>query len=337
MSRYEHRGGAEVAELTSQATAGDVTIEIDSANGWPDSNFFAVIDRGLSTEEKILVTTRTGTSLGGVLRGQDDTIAYPHDSAAKIEHVFTALEADAANAHVEASGGVHGLAPGVAPASQQDVFSLGNDFTALEAQLTAEVGQKDNEIQSLQTSLSNLTARVSLLEGSAPGSGDTAGLVDPAIVSRIGAHAALTRQNFNISDQVRWLDLSAGSLAQTGTSLFSVTAGGVRVPWDGVYKTDIHYRFEGDSTFTERLELALGQGANGTEAQPFAFMVKRQDQSPLGTGSYEGVGSGRLSYMDAGDLVKVRHTIISGSKGVNYKFIRLSVAYIGPGGGPSTQ
>jgi len=125
MTRYSHSGGA--IPTTLVGPLGDVTlgdILIDSATGWPDGSngpFFAVIDRGLSTEEKVLVANRSGTTLTLQQRAADGTLSYPHSAQATIEHVFSAIEADAANAHTEATSGVHGVGQGETIATQTSV------------------------------------------------------------------------------------------------------------------------------------------------------------------------------------------------------------------------
>jgi hypothetical protein len=56
-----------------------------------------VIDPGLVTEEKVLVGTRTGSSLSVMTRGVDGTTAASHSAGATCYPVFTASDADEAN------------------------------------------------------------------------------------------------------------------------------------------------------------------------------------------------------------------------------------------------
>lgn len=118
--RRQYAGGAKPAYLTANfgGTTGDLTINCDDLSGWPDGSigpFSVVVDRGLTAEEKILCASRTGNVLtvynsGGVNgRGYDGTTIIAHNSNAEIEHVFTATDADEANAHVNANSGVHGV------------------------------------------------------------------------------------------------------------------------------------------------------------------------------------------------------------------------------------
>jgi hypothetical protein len=57
-----------------------------------------VIDPGLSTEEKVLVGARSGGSLSTITRGVDGTTAASHAAGATCYPVFTAVDADQANA-----------------------------------------------------------------------------------------------------------------------------------------------------------------------------------------------------------------------------------------------
>jgi hypothetical protein len=57
-----------------------------------------VIDPGLVTEEKVLVGSRSGSSLSSLTRGVDGTTASSHSAGATCYPVFTAVDADQANA-----------------------------------------------------------------------------------------------------------------------------------------------------------------------------------------------------------------------------------------------
>jgi len=51
----------------------------------------------LATEEKVLVGSRTGSSLSSITRGVDGTTAASHSAGATCYPVFTAVDADEAN------------------------------------------------------------------------------------------------------------------------------------------------------------------------------------------------------------------------------------------------
>jgi hypothetical protein len=56
-----------------------------------------VIDPGLVTEEKVLVGSRTGSSLSSITRAVDGTTAASHSAGATCYPVFTATDANEAN------------------------------------------------------------------------------------------------------------------------------------------------------------------------------------------------------------------------------------------------
>lgn len=121
MARREYKGAAQAAVLTVAlgGSTGDLTITCDDLTNWPTGTggkpFYIVIDRGLASEEKILCSARSSNILtvftDGLTtgRGADDTAIVAHSNNAVVEHVFTATDADEANAHVNASTGVHGI------------------------------------------------------------------------------------------------------------------------------------------------------------------------------------------------------------------------------------
>lgn len=133
--RRDYTGGAQASVLTALlgASTTDKTIYCNDLTGWPTGAgsrpFYIVIDRGKSSEEKILCASRSGNILSvyddGVTngRGADDTSITSHAANAVVEHVFTATDANEANAHVNASGGVHGVAGVLAGVTATQTFT----------------------------------------------------------------------------------------------------------------------------------------------------------------------------------------------------------------------
>lgn len=101
-ARRSYAGAAPACTLTNAITSvdtsallsGDVTNWNNTANG----AFYMVVDPGLSTEEKVLVGSRSGSSLSSITRGVDGTTASSHSAGATCYPVFTAVDADQANA-----------------------------------------------------------------------------------------------------------------------------------------------------------------------------------------------------------------------------------------------
>jgi hypothetical protein len=100
-TRRSYAGAAPACTLTNSITSGDtsalLTGDVTNWTTTASGPFFMVIDPGLSTEEKVLVGARTGSSLSSMTRGQDGTTASSHAAGATAYPVFTATDADQAN------------------------------------------------------------------------------------------------------------------------------------------------------------------------------------------------------------------------------------------------
>lgn len=100
-TRRSYAGAAPACTLTNSITSSDTTATItgDTTNWNNTANgpFYMVIDPGLSTEEKVLVGTRSGSSLSSITRGVDGTTGAAHNAGATCYPVFTATDADQAN------------------------------------------------------------------------------------------------------------------------------------------------------------------------------------------------------------------------------------------------
>jgi hypothetical protein len=101
VTRRSYAGAAPACTLTNSITAGDTTALLTgTVTAWNDTAggpFFMVIDPGLVTEEKVLVGSRTGSSLSSITRGVDGTTAASHSAGATCYPVFTATDANEAN------------------------------------------------------------------------------------------------------------------------------------------------------------------------------------------------------------------------------------------------
>jgi hypothetical protein len=96
--RREYKGAAAATTISGSFNAAATTISITSGTGWPTAGpFYAVVDPGTATEEKIYVGSITGTSLSSITRGVDGTSDVNHANGATIYPVFTAIDADEAN------------------------------------------------------------------------------------------------------------------------------------------------------------------------------------------------------------------------------------------------
>lgn len=103
--RKSFAGAAPRTTLNGSITNVSTVIVVTSGTGYPSGGtnpFVIVIDRGLASEEKVLVQSRSGTSLtvASSGRGYDGTTATSHADGAYLEHVLDADTLDEANAHV---------------------------------------------------------------------------------------------------------------------------------------------------------------------------------------------------------------------------------------------
>jgi hypothetical protein len=101
-ARRSYAGAAPACTLTNAITSSDtsalLTGDVTNWNSTAGGSFFMVIDPGLSTEEKVLVGSRSGSSLSSITRGVDGTTSASHSAGATCYPVFTATDADQANA-----------------------------------------------------------------------------------------------------------------------------------------------------------------------------------------------------------------------------------------------
>ena len=104
--------------------------------GWPATfPYFAVIDPDSPSEEVVMVTGGSGGTLNITRGGSLGATAYgtatkTHQSGAQIQHVATAADFDEANAHVNSSTQVHGLAASSAVVGTTDTQTLTNKTLA---------------------------------------------------------------------------------------------------------------------------------------------------------------------------------------------------------------
>lgn len=100
-TRRSYAGAAPACTLTNAITSSDTTAaltgDVTNWNNTANGGFYMVIDPGLSTEEKVLVGSRSSTALSSMTRGVDGTTASAHAAGATCYPVFTAIDADQAN------------------------------------------------------------------------------------------------------------------------------------------------------------------------------------------------------------------------------------------------
>lgn len=102
MAAYDRRsfaGGAQPATLTALAGAADPVIYVSTTVGWPNlatGKFYIVVDPGNPSEETMLVTAYTSSSVT-VTRGADGTTGTTHQIGADLYPCTSSVDMDEAN------------------------------------------------------------------------------------------------------------------------------------------------------------------------------------------------------------------------------------------------
>ena len=132
-------GGAETTTLTSGFTVGGGTLTVANGTSFPDGSagkFVVVVDRGLASEEKFLITSTSGvsnvtfniTSLGA---GYDGTSAVNHNIGATVDHCLDAFTIEQANRYVNLQDTKGSLVTHTGTTTAKIAASATNDLTLL--------------------------------------------------------------------------------------------------------------------------------------------------------------------------------------------------------------
>lgn len=96
-TRRTYAGAAVSTTISAGINSTDVSITLAASTGWAAGPFYVVIDPGTSSEEKMYISSRSGTTLTVGTRGVDGTTGKSHTSGAVIYPVHTAIDSDEAN------------------------------------------------------------------------------------------------------------------------------------------------------------------------------------------------------------------------------------------------
>jgi hypothetical protein len=105
MARKEYNGGTTATTLSGALSSGSTSFSVADGSTFPSGGsnpFVVVIDRGMASEEKLLIDSRSSNTftVNASGRGYDDTSDVSHSSGATVEHCLDAETIDEANAHV---------------------------------------------------------------------------------------------------------------------------------------------------------------------------------------------------------------------------------------------
>lgn len=200
MAREEIKGAVAATTLSGAINNSVTSLTLADGTGWPTGSpgpFVATIDRGLSTEEKILVTTRSTNTLSSITRGYDGTSAQNHANGAVIEHTISALLLDEANRVVSERQGNIGLASAATLASQSKV--TGDSVVRFKRQTDGQMewgsgsGAADVLLRRLQADVLELQDELRLLRATNV----------QILSSRVGAES-IDRFNVDASGKHQW-------------------------------------------------------------------------------------------------------------------------------------
>lgn len=92
MLRREFSGAVLRTTLSANISNSVTSIAVVDGSTYPTgvNQFVIVIDRGISTEEKILITSRSTNTFTVDTRGYDGSVAVAHSSGAFVDHVLDA-------------------------------------------------------------------------------------------------------------------------------------------------------------------------------------------------------------------------------------------------------
>jgi hypothetical protein len=200
-----------------------------------------VIDPGLSNEEKVLVGTRSTGSLSSITRGVDGTTAASHTAGAVCYPVFTAVDADQANA-VAATLTTKGDVL-VTTGSVLNRLAVGTNDYALLADSTATNGVAWKQIPA--AGLADRSVGSSKLTGltlnAQTGTTYTLVLTDAHDLVTLSNASAITLTiptnasvAFTVGDQVNIVQLGAGQVTVGGAGV-TIRSQGTKLKLNGQY------------------------------------------------------------------------------------------------------
>lgn len=94
--------------LTAGISTSDTSMVVASATGLPSAPFTMLLDWGTASQEVVLVTAVSGTTLT-ISRAFDGKTPFTHSAGAIAVHGVCQIDFSDANTHVNSSSGVHGV------------------------------------------------------------------------------------------------------------------------------------------------------------------------------------------------------------------------------------
>lgn len=225
MARRYFSSTATATTLSSGMDTSVTDMTVSSTSGFPTSYpFTIVVEEGVAGKEELCDVTAAGT--GGatwtVTRGVDGTSGRSHSSGAVVRHAVSGRDFDEANAHVNASSGVHGLSGSVVGTSDSQTLSN----KTLTAPVIATISNTGT--LTLPTSTDTLVGRATtdtLTNKTISGASNTVSNLSPSAVTG----TAVVTSDARLSDTRTPTDLSVttGKIADSAVTTAKINASAV--------------------------------------------------------------------------------------------------------------
>lgn len=108
MTAHNYTNTASASALDAPLNSSATSFSVTPYTGYPSVPYWILVDRDTPSAEVMEVTAVASSTLA-VVRGQGGTAATSHSAGSTVEHIIPAGVPQASEAHVEATGGVHGV------------------------------------------------------------------------------------------------------------------------------------------------------------------------------------------------------------------------------------
>lgn len=220
MSIRNYTNTGQTSTLVAAIGATDTSFTLSNYAGDPTPPFTAALARGTATEEIVLVTA-VSVSTVTVTRGYDGTSAQAQGAGATFQEVVVAQDFREANVHVNATSGVHGITGSVVGTS--DTQTLTNKtltLPALSSPTITGTATMASATVSGTLSVTGTTTLAALTLGSLSASGNatvggTLGVTGATTLAGLTAASAAITGNATVG----------GTLGVTGASTLAAVTG----------------------------------------------------------------------------------------------------------------